>query len=560
LYDLTNAANIAPTTVYTSTGISGTSYGKVEETFTIPTGCVNARIYFRPGSTTSDVAYFDDVEIYRVDDLSYSDWTEHWAIGNLDGLYGFSVDTYGVGLGSTDGEYLTLTPGGGLQFYSNVGDEVAKLSGEQFRIGRNVISGDAWVAAAPTTGLRVRYMDPVGSKRTLFEADTGGDVTLGWVALDQGNVHWNFTNKRLEFRGGTGGTVVEAYIDTDGSITAGGGNVLLNSDGVAIKVNTTSSFDQTKALSFLDGATVLAFVDNKKIGTPTFWNNVTFGANPVTSYETKLNLLSKGNGTNGARIQLYATDGSATDDAYLELGNDASALGSGPTMLLYGTAAGAATFEITGKQIIDQLTADDEILALRSSGGDVQHSFTNVTDQETYGLFKKTSASAGGLRIDGFGETNVGLALWGNAEAPSTGKGTGSTGIIEMRSFTDDGSTGRQAPATNENLVVMRSGSTTRFIFDADGDAHADVQWTTFDKYDDAQMARTLAVAKQGPGFIRSEFDDWLKYNDSDLVTAGILSPEGMLNTTRLLMLHNGAVTQLWARIVELEQRIKRMS
>ena len=30
---------------------------------------------------------------------TYNDWTEHWAIGNLNGLYGYGVDTYGVGLG-----------------------------------------------------------------------------------------------------------------------------------------------------------------------------------------------------------------------------------------------------------------------------------------------------------------------------------------------------------------------------------------------------------------------------------------------------------------------------
>jgi hypothetical protein len=36
---------------------------------------------------------------------TYNDWVEHWAIGNLNGLYGYGVDTYGVAIG----KYSTTT-------------------------------------------------------------------------------------------------------------------------------------------------------------------------------------------------------------------------------------------------------------------------------------------------------------------------------------------------------------------------------------------------------------------------------------------------------------------
>lgn len=44
--------------------------------------------------------------------LAYNDWSEHWAIGNLNGLYGFSSNAFGVGLGryANNSSYVTIDP------------------------------------------------------------------------------------------------------------------------------------------------------------------------------------------------------------------------------------------------------------------------------------------------------------------------------------------------------------------------------------------------------------------------------------------------------------------
>jgi len=51
----------------------------------------------------------------------YNDWTEHWAIGNLNGIYGYGTDTYGVGLGkySTTTAYITIDATNGYRIHGS---------------------------------------------------------------------------------------------------------------------------------------------------------------------------------------------------------------------------------------------------------------------------------------------------------------------------------------------------------------------------------------------------------------------------------------------------------
>jgi hypothetical protein len=63
-----------------------------------------------------------------------------------------------------------------------------------------------------------------------------GDLLIG--DPDQGNAFWDKSAGQIKFRGGT---TVEAYIDTDGSITAGGGSVALDTDGITLDEGNAST-------------------------------------------------------------------------------------------------------------------------------------------------------------------------------------------------------------------------------------------------------------------------------------------------------------------------------
>jgi hypothetical protein len=68
----------------------------------------------------------------------------------------------------------------------------------------------------------------------LGQWDTSGNLILGQVATNSGNAYWNNSTKQLQFRGGSGGTQVQAYVDTTGAVVAGGGTVTLDSNGLAL--------------------------------------------------------------------------------------------------------------------------------------------------------------------------------------------------------------------------------------------------------------------------------------------------------------------------------------
>jgi len=123
---------------------------------------------------------------------TFNDWSEHWAIGQLNGLYGYAATTYGLGLGkySATSAYMTIDPTNGIRFYGN-----------------NVIMGQ-W--------------------------QPGGDVIFGQVATNKANLFWDQSEGKLNFRGGANGTVVGAYVDTTGAIMAGAGVDRLDANGISI--------------------------------------------------------------------------------------------------------------------------------------------------------------------------------------------------------------------------------------------------------------------------------------------------------------------------------------
>jgi hypothetical protein len=70
-----------------------------------------------------------------------------------------------------------------------------------------------------------------------------GDLLLGNTS--GANFFYDISDGRINIRGGT---TVEAFIDTDGSIKAGGGNVLLDSDGIHIVAATSVTYDASRSL------------------------------------------------------------------------------------------------------------------------------------------------------------------------------------------------------------------------------------------------------------------------------------------------------------------------
>ena len=200
--------------------------------------------------------------------------------------------------------------------------------------------------------------------------------------------------------------------------------------------------------------------------------------------------------------------------------------------------------------IIDQGTADDEALKLQSD--DIAHGVTGETDTNTYGLFKKASAANGGMQVDGFADSGaLGVLIRGIMAAADTGKATTAIGAVAIHARLASG-TGVVAAGSNANMLTIGDGTTTRFVFDAEGSFFADVESTTFDKYDDLALLNALdneTQVRQGDA-VREEFGDFLKENRSILERERIVhypdeGSRSMVNLTKLMMLHTGAIRQV---------------
>lgn len=212
----------------------------------------------------------------------------------------------------------------------------------------------------------------------------------------------------------------------------------------------------------------------------------------------------------------------------------------------------SANGNLTVGLTINQGGNDDEIISLKSS--DVSHAITgsNGTEADTFGYFKKREAG-GGIMIAGYIETSpetpIGMTLRAaSTDAASTTKTTGGYGLLQVNTGINSGGN-LAAAGADQNLVSIDNFGTVRFIFDAEGSGHADVEWVAYADYDDialindieselqlqeseAQTERRKALEATG---IIGE-DSWHFENGK---------PRAMVNMTRLTMLHHGALIQI---------------
>jgi hypothetical protein len=110
-----------------------------------------------------------------------------------------------------------------------------------------------------------------------------------------------------------------------------------------------------------------------------------------------------------------------------------------------------------------------ECISLKSS--DITHGITSETETDTWGVIKKISNTAGGIRITGYSETGVNIAaLYRGVVADEvTTKTTGSQGAVYLSGGKKSGTSFGNMSA-NANILVVANNSTTRFIVDAEGD------------------------------------------------------------------------------------------
>ena len=124
-----------------------------------------------------------------------------------------------------------------------------------------------------------------------------------------------------------------------------------------------------------------------------------------------------------------------------------------------------------------------------------------------------------------------------------------------------DNSSGFQNPtstAANANLLAIANGNLRVFIFDGEGDLHADgaLNATAYDTYEDAHLVRAMDLShgQNLKGLVNSKFDEYINYNHETLADAGLVgreddgTPNHFINVTGMQRLLNGAIWQQYEK------------
>jgi len=216
-----------------------------------------------------------------------------------------------------------------------------------------------------------------------------------------------------------------------------------------------------------------------------------------------------------------------------------------------------------GGLCLNQGGNDTNAFSLKSS--DVAHGVTDLEETDTWFSLRKFGANDGGVQLRSMSgaSSNCGLFIDSVAGSEDTGKGTGDHGCTNIDAQKDNG-TDKAPLASNGNLLTVSNDGAVRFILDAEGDIHVDgsSSISTYDTYEDAQLVRAydLSYGQTSKGLINSKFDKFVNYNHDSLVEAGIIGvPDkkenedgtesyGLLNSTAMQRLHNGAIWQQYEK------------
>lgn len=399
-----------------------------------------------------------------------------------------------------------------------------------------------------------------------------GDLIIGHNKSNSSAIWWDASAGEFKFYGNASATV-QVKIASDGALTAGGGVVSLNANGMRILGTSGAPSEITWSFfysglyrtvgyiagNYVSGTDGYVYVGAKRAsGDPWTYPGVIIQAyDSVNSYDARLWLYTDSTWSGGIlvsssvkEVQWNGVLGfSARDATTVRFGGGSGGETAYTKMFINDYLNGGMTYGLT----INQGAADNEILAFKSS--DVVHAFNNEAETDTYGIFMKAGALAGGLLIAGFSEQTTGLTLVGAGSTANTARSTSALGYVTLRGVVDSSGSYAADSTANVNLFVVRNHTTTRFLVDGEGDIHMDAtsNINAWDDYDDVALLTGFRAQMMPDGAeLRRRFADWMEYARPVLSSTGVVTynEDGhhFVSMKRLHMLQIDAIRQLYER------------
>jgi len=234
--------------------------------------------------------------------LTYNDWTEHWAIGQLNGLYGYTNSTFGVGLGeySTTKSYLTVDSTNGIRMLKGTSVLAQWNTTGVIAVGE-IADGKSYVEISAGTLEFKTQIDPL-TTNTMISLD----VTDGVVVGDLLNTYLQYTTSGGLVINGDGTALdisTNATIATvEGNITTNSSNISQNATDITLRVKKNDVINQIN----ISTEGILIDADNIKIdGTTTF----TTGYDPSDKAKTFRQATAPVTGMTAGDIWIDTDDG-----------------------------------------------------------------------------------------------------------------------------------------------------------------------------------------------------------------------------------------------------------
>jgi hypothetical protein len=471
-----------------------------------------------------------DITAPTVDLNSSTEFNIDTAAYDLNASAAVTIDSAGVSIDSSAASNLTTSSGaltitsaaaatwstaaGALTLGSGAAINITPASGSAIVLD-GTISVDAGVVTGATAITLSGELD-AGSLDVSGNADIDGTLeadayTVDGTALNEyiADTIGAMVTSNTE----TGITV--AYQDADNTLDFTIGTLNQDTTGTAalattVTITDNESTNETNAIIFTAGGDV----DGGNLGLESD-GNLTY--NPSSGLLSSTTLTTTGVVTAGgvtladsapitmgtgsdATLQFNATNTVLATAGALILQTNGTTermrIDSAGTVFIGDTANANMTVGLT----INQAANDDEILALKSS--DVAHDVTNFAQDDTYGLFKKAHAASGGLLIRGLKDDGTAAATDRHAVliqgclsydsgsgAADTTKNVAGIGVVTISGYLANSGGNMDSVGADGNILVITNGANTRFIFDAEGTAHADVGTAT---YSDARLKSNI--------------------------------------------------------------------
>lgn len=148
--------------------------------------------------------------------LVYNDWIEHWAIGNLNGVYGYGANTYGAAFGKyANGQsFITVDATNGIRIRNRSGSVDTTVS--QWNLDGSIILGPDGSSYAKITGTELSFRN--SSDNAIILIDSSAEKILCGLPA---TVKLNDAGIRLDTTGAGAGKFVladELTTDDDGML------------------------------------------------------------------------------------------------------------------------------------------------------------------------------------------------------------------------------------------------------------------------------------------------------------------------------------------------------